>query len=152
MPVTKTREEAVKTAEAIETVKVGKNGKENKSEYPNLVQVLCIQYPITFWKKFVSVLTLFDSGSEVNAIYLTFTQELELLIKPTDVEAQKIDSIMLDTFGIVVTAFLVIDKANQVKFFKETLLIANISLKIVIEISFFILSGADIDFLGQKLW
>ena len=44
-PVTETREKtvetakAVKTAEAVESAKVGKDGAESKSEYPNLVQV-----------------------------------------------------------------------------------------------------------------
>ena len=96
------------------------------------------------------MLALFNSSSEVNAIYLTFAQELGLPIRPTDVRVQKIDSITLDTFGIVVTAFLVINKANQVRFFKEIVLVANISPEVVFGIFFLILSSADIDFLGRE--
>ena len=59
---------------------------------------------------------------------------------------------MLDTYGMVVTAFLVTNKANQVIFFEETFLMANISLKIVLGILFLTLSGADVDFLNRKLW
>ena len=66
------------------------------------------------------MLALFDSGSEVNAIHPTFVWELGLPIRPTDVEAQKIDGTMLDTFGMVVVAFSVIDKANQVSFLKKS--------------------------------
>ena len=53
-PVTGTREEAIETAkaieiaEAVETTEVGKDGDESKGECPNLAQVPCIRYPITF--------------------------------------------------------------------------------------------------------
>ena len=59
---------------------------------------------------------------------------------------------MLDTFGMVVVDFLLTDKANQVRFFKETFLVANISPKIVFEILFLTLSSANVDFLDWKLW
>ena len=52
---------------------------------------------------------------------------------------------------MVVTAFSVTNKANQVRFFKKTFLLANISLEIVFEMLFPILSDADVNFLGQKL-
>ena len=55
---------------------------------------------------------LIDSESEVNAMYLSFAKQLGLPVRPTDVGAQKIDSSTLDTHGMVVTAFSVIDKAN----------------------------------------
>ena len=58
---------------------------------------------------------------------------------------------MLDTFGIVVAAFSVTDKAHQVRFFKETFLIANISPEVVLEMPFFTLNGADVNFLGREL-
>ena len=75
--MTATRKKAVETAkiaEAIETAGASKDGKENKDdEYPEkLTQVPCIWYSIIFWKKFLPVLALLDSGSEINAIYPTF--------------------------------------------------------------------------------
>ena len=157
IPVTGNKEEAieaakfVKIAEAIETVGVGKDGKESKGEYPNLARVLSIWYPITLRKKSVSMSALFDSGSKVNAIYPTFVWELGLPIRPTNIGVQKIDGIMLDIYGMVVIAFSVTDKANRVKFFEETFLVANVSLEIVLGILFLTLSGANINFLGQKL-
>ena len=164
MPVTKIRVKAVekaeidKTAKAIETTKtietagVGKNSKWSEDEYlENLVQLPCIQYPITFQKKSMPVLVLFNLGSKVNTIYPTFFQELGLPIRPIDIEAQKIDDTMLDIFAIVVTAFLGTDKANQIRFFEETFPLANVHLEIVSEISFLTLSSAVVDFLGQKL-
>ena len=58
---------------------------------------------------------------------------------------------MLNTLGIVVTAFSVTDKANRVRFFEKTFLMANISLKVVFGMSFLTLSGANINFFGQEL-
>ena len=76
----------------------------------NLARVPCIRYPINFGKESVS--TLLDLGSEVNTVHPAFVKELGLSIRPTDVEAQKIDGVTLETYGMVVAAFLVEDKAN----------------------------------------
>ena len=97
------------------------------------------------------VQALINSGSEVNAIHLTFAKELGLPIKPTDIGAQKIEGITLDTYGMVVAAFSVENKANRVRFFEETFLVANVSPEVVFGILFLILSGANIDFSGREL-
>ena len=157
MLLTGTREEAVKTAasvrtvETVETAKVGKDDEESEGKYPNLARVPCIWYPITFQKNSMSVLAFFNSGSEVNTIYPTLALELGLLIRPTDIGAQKINGIMLDIYEMVVTVFSVMDKTNWVRFFEETFLMANISPKIVLGLSLLTLSGADVNFLGQEL-
>ena len=52
---------------------------------------------------------------------------------------------------MVVAAFLVTDKVNQVKFFEKIFLVANVSPEVVFRILFFTLSNADIDFLNWKL-
>ena len=59
---------------------------------------------------------------------------------------------MLDNYKIVVIAFLVLDKANQVRFFEETFLVANVSLEVVFGMLFFILNGANVDFSGHEHW
>ena len=64
---------------------------------------------------------------------------------------QKIDGIMLDTYGIVVAVFLVMDKVNQIRFFEKTFLVANVSPKVVFRMPFLILSGANIDFSDWEL-
>ena len=97
------------------------------------------------------VSALLDSGSEVNAIHPTFAWEQGLPIRTTDVGAQKIDGIMLNSFGMVVVAFSMTDKTNRVRFFEETFLVANISSEIVFGMPFLTLSGANVDFLGWKL-
>ena len=61
------------------------------------------------------------------------------------------DCTMLDTHGIVVVTFSVVDKANWVKFFEKTFLVANVSPEVVFGMSFYTLSDADVDFLGRDL-
>ena len=111
-----------------------------------------IRYPVQFKKNKTLVQALIDSESEVNAMHLSFAKQLGLPIQLTDVGAQKIDGSMLDTNGIVVTAFSVLDKANRIRFFKKTFLVDNVSPKIVLGMPFLTLSNADIDFSGRDLW
>ena len=139
--VTATRKEAL--GETGENGKNSKNG--DKDLRTNLAQVPFIQYSITFQKQ--SVLALLDSKNKVNAIHPTFARKLGLSIKPIDVEAQKIDNTLLNTYEMVVLAFLVMDKANQVRFFEKTFLVANVSPEVVLGMFFFTLSNANIDFL-----
>ena len=74
--------------------------------YPeNLVRVLYIRYPINFGKKFV--LALLNLGCKFNTIYPTFAKDLGFPIRLTEVKAQKIDGIILDTYRMIVAAILV---------------------------------------------
>lgn len=92
------------------------------------------------------MLTLFNSKSEVNIIYQIFAQKLGLIIRAIDIGDQKIDSTMLNTYKMVIAAFLVTDKPNQRKFFEKTFLMANISPNIIFRMFFFILNNANANF------
>ena len=80
-----------------------------------------------------------------------FAKQLGLPIQPTDVRAQKINDSTLDTHGMVVTAFSVVEKGNRVRFFEEIFLVANVSLEVVFGMPFLTLSGANVDFSGREL-
>ena len=118
-----------------------------------LERIPYIYYSVQFKKDTskAQVQVLIDSESEVNAIYPTFAKQLGLPIRLTDVRAQKIDGTMLDTHEMVVTAFSMEDKANRVRFFEETFLVANVSPEVVLGMPFLTLSGADVDFSGREL-
>ena len=117
-----------------------------------LERVSCIHYLVQFkGTNKTQVQALINSGNEVNSIQPIFVKELGLPIRPADIGAQKIDGITLDTYGMVVVAFSMTDKANRVRFFEETFLVANISLEVVFEMLFLTLSGADVDFLDREL-
>ena len=84
-------------------------------------RISCIYYPVQFKDTDkIPVQALIDSGSEVNTIHPSFAKKLSLPIRLTDVRAQKIDITTLDTHGIVVAAFSIVENANQVRFFEET--------------------------------
>ena len=114
-----------------------------------LERVPCIHYPVQF--KWDTAQALINLGSEVNAIHLTFAKQLGLPVRPTDIRAQKIDDTTLNTYGMVVAAFSVVDKANRVRFFEKTCLVANVSPKVFFGMLFLTLSGANVDFLGLEL-
>ena len=44
------------------------------------------------------------------------------------------------------------DKANQIRFFEETFLVANVSPEVVFGMLFLTLSNANVDILSWKLW
>ena len=150
MPVTETRKETVKATKVAESVGVGKDGEKSEDKCSeNFVRVPCIRYSINCRKKSVSA--LFDSGGKINAVHLAFAKELGFFIRLIDVRVQKIDDIILDTYGMVVAAFSMKDKANRVRFFQEIFLVANVSPEVFLGMLFFTLSSADIDFSGQQL-
>ena len=118
-----------------------------------LKRVLCIHYPVQFRKDAnkTQIQALIKSESEVNTIHLIFVKEQGFSIRSIEMKTQKIDGTILDTYGMVVAAFLMMDKANRVKFFKEIFMVANVSLEVAFKMPFFILSGANVDFLSREL-
>ena len=110
-----------------------------------LDRVPCICYPIQFRKdKDKDILSLLDSGSEINAIILAYTAHLSLKVRMTNVRIQKIDGFSLATYGMVIAIFQVVDKLGRSWFFQETFLPANINMKVVLGMPFFIFSNTDV--------
>ena len=123
-----------------------------------LEQVMCIQYPIIFPGSVTQdgsaldpVSALFNSGSEVNVMHPAFAERLGLVMRAINVGAQKINSTIFETYGMVVAAFSMTDQADMVRFFEETFLVANISPDLVFGMPFLILSSADINFPKKEL-
>ena len=74
----------------------------------------------------------------------TYAKKLGLLIQKTDVEAQKIDELSLDTFGMVIAGFQVLDKQGRAQFFQKTFLLANTTIEVVLRMFFLTFSNVDI--------
>ena len=111
-----------------------------------LDRVLCIHYPVCFRKDQDEVPALINSGSEVNAMTPTYTSKIGLTVRPTNVGAQKVDGSTLETFGMVLASFQVEDKLGRARFFQETFLVANTSVKVILGMPSLALSNADISF------
>lgn len=88
-----------------------------------------IHYLFRFKKDQIKVQILLKSDSKVNAIAPTYMARLDLNVKPTNVGAQKINSSNLKMFNKVLANFRIFNKLHQSRFFLETFLIANISVK-----------------------
>ena len=71
-----------------------------------LDRVSCIHYLVQFWKdKGVTIRALIDLGSKVNVMTPAYAKQLGLQVRKTDVRAQKNDSSLLRTFGMVIANF-----------------------------------------------
>ena len=97
------------------------------------------------------MLALIDSGSKVNAMNPAYAKKVGILVRKTDVGAQKIDGSHLDTFGMVTAGFLLQDKLGKVRFFQETFLVADTRMEVVLGMPFHSLSSADIRFTEREL-
>ena len=69
-----------------------------------LEQVMCIQYPIVFLDGITQddsvlnpIFILFDSGNEINVIYLSFAEKLGFIMQTINVNIQKIDDTTFET-------------------------------------------------------
>ena len=110
-----------------------------------LDRVPCICYPVQFRKdKDKDVLAFLNSGSKVNAMTPAYTAYLGLKIRVTDVNTQKIDRSSLATYNMIIAVFQIVNKLNCSQFFQKTFLLANISMKVVLGMPFFIFSNADV--------
>ena len=94
---------------------------------------------------------MLDSGSKVNITTPAYTAHLGLKVRLTDVDMQKIDGSSLATYNIVIATFQVVNKLDCSQFFQKTFLLANISMKVVLYMTFPILSNADVQFAEKKL-
>lgn len=83
-----------------------------------LDRVLYIHYLVQFQKGGKEVTkALIKSGSEVNIITPVYAKQLGLQTRLSNVGAQKIDSLSLKTFEMVIPGFQVIDKLSRAQFF-----------------------------------
>ena len=109
-----------------------------------LDRVPCIHYLVQIWKdKGATIWVLIDSGSKVNAITPAYAKQLSLQVSITDVGAQKIDGLLLRTFGMVIAGFQVKDKLDRAQFFQESFPLAETSMEVVLGMLFLVFSNAN---------
>ena len=68
-----------------------------------------------------------------------------------DVKAQKIDGSIFETFRMIFLSFQVEDKLKKARFFHETFLLTDISVKVVVNILLITFSNTNIRFVEKKL-
>lgn len=113
-----------------------------------LEQVTCIWYFIIFKDQIETLLNLQD---KVNTMSQVFAYQLSFKTWKTSVWTQKIDNTTLKTYRIVIYIFSIWNRDGKERFFKESFLMANIKLDVMLKILFLITSNANIDFQVQNL-
>ena len=73
-----------------------------------------------------------------------FVAKLGLSIWLTSIGAQKIDSLALKTYSMVIAGFSIQDKTSKIRFFEKIFLSADTSMEVILRMSFLALSNADI--------
>lgn len=82
---------------------------------------------------------------------LNFAKKLDLHIRKTNVDAQKINSSRLKVLGMVIAFFLIENNHKSSCFFEEIFLLADISVHVAFEIFFLILSNVEVNLINQEL-
>lgn len=75
-----------------------------------------------------------------------YVATLGLTIKTTNVGDKKIDGSLLKTYEMATAGFSLQDRLGKTQFFEEPFLLANINIKVVLGILFFLLNNANIQF------
>lgn len=120
-------------------------GKKTEKE---LKRVPCVSYSITLKDQ---TKVLLDSESKINAMSQTFAYKLDLKIWKTNVGALKIDDTTLETYGIVVSTFFILDKDSRERFCEESFLLPNVKSDVVLRILFLAMNNIDVDFQARDL-
>ena len=77
---------------------------------------------------------------------LAYAAYLGLKVRVTNVAVQKYDRSLLANYGMVISDFQVVDTLGRFQFFQEIFLLANISMKVVLGMSFLTFSNVDVQF------
>ncbi len=80
-----------------------------------------------------------------------FAAKLSFITQKTSVGDQKIDGSPLKTYDMASARFLLQNSLGRVQFFKETFLLTDTSIEVVLEMPFLALSNADFQFGAEKL-
>lgn len=80
---------------------------------------------------------------------MTFAYATKLSMRPRliNIGAQKIDGSVLEIHNITSTSFLFQDSQKRVQFFKKIFLLTDISMEIVLKMSFLALSNTNVEFI-----
>ena len=77
---------------------------------------------------------------------LAYVKKLGLKTQKINIGAQKINSSVLETFGMLIANFQVEYKGSRPKFFQKTFLMADTKFEVILEMLFSKLSNADVSF------
>lgn len=77
---------------------------------------------------------------------LAYITKLGLTTWKTSIGVQKIDSLPIKTYNMVLASFLLMDSLGKIRFFEKTFLLANTSIEVVLGMPLLFLSNINIKF------
>lgn len=86
---------------------------------------------------------MFNYSNEINLMTPVYTVKLQLNPWKIYIRVEKIDDYILKTYGMVSTIFSLQDSWGRLWFFMKIFLLINISIEIVLEMSFLYLNNAN---------
>ena len=75
-----------------------------------------------------------------------YTTKLGFTLRLINIDAQKIVGLPLKTHEMIIAGFSMVDKLGQIRFFKETFLLADTSMEVVLGMLFLFFSNANVEF------
>ena len=73
------------------------------------------------------------------------------MVQSINIDTQKIDVTIFETYKMIVTAFSVIDQADKVRFFEKIFLVANFNPDMVFRMLFLTLNSVNNNISKKKL-
>ena len=89
---------------------------------------------------------MINSNNKVNIIISIYAAKLNLSLKTTNIGIKKINGLVLKIYGITIARFSMIDKFGQISFFKETFLLVDTNMEVILGMFFFLLSYVNVNF------
>lgn len=86
-----------------------------------------------------------NSDSQINFITLTYISKVGFKACQTDVEAQIINGSIISIFRMLLANIYIKDKFRKAQFFQNTFTLADINIKMILEIGFLILNNINIE-------
>ena len=80
-----------------------------------------------------------------------FAKKISFRIFEIKIDTQKIDSLKLDTFDMVIVLFCMENKKRRFRFFEGMFLVADISIDSTLNILFLTLNNIEIDFVDHQI-
>lgn len=110
-----------------------------------LAKILYIYYPFCLQKDNKNRLqVVIDSGSKINTMTPVHVLKLGVKFCHTNVEAQKINDSIFNTFRIVLANFQIENKFGKAQFFQIIFPLAKNGIKAIFEMLFLTFNNADI--------
>lgn len=100
---------------------------------------------------YANIKAFLDLSSKINAMTLAFVLKLNFGVYYIDIRAPKIPGYISKTFKIVFASYQVKKKLGHIQYFQKTFLLNDISIEIMLKMTFLVFSSVKIPFVEKKI-